>query len=99
MATNKKAVLYELILMQWHRMKMTFKLGSFLVEPYFIDIFSDWQIIHVFSIGLSYLFLNTSKVLKPPSCKKRQKNPHQYTGWGNKGPLKALNDNKLIFNN
>ena len=36
--------------------------------------------------------------LELPYCKKCKKSPCQDTGLGNRGPLKALNDTKLILN-
>ena len=36
--------------------------------------------------------------LEPPCCKKCQKSPCQGTGLGNRGPIKAMNNTKLILN-
>ena len=43
--------------------------------------------------------MNSIKVVKlePVCCKNRQKSPNQEAALGNGGPLKALNDTKLIL--
>ena len=39
-----------------------------------------------------------NKPLEPVCCKEWKKSPNQETGLGNRGPLEALNDTKLILN-
>ena len=54
--------------------------------------------------GMGMIFLNFANYkiqvvnLEPPSCKKWQKSPCQDAGLGNEGPLKTLNDTKVITN-
>ena len=49
--------------------------------------------------GLPKNYLDLGKKLEPVFCKKQQKeSPNQKTGLGNREPLEALIDTKLILN-
>ena len=60
--------------------------------PHYISLF--FLITNILILIFDVLFLNN--VLEPVCCKKQQKSSWPVTGLGNRGPLKDLNNSKLI---
>ena len=69
-------------------------LRNLCVKKYATSYQTDFDLHHQMNGYLIYILT----ILEPVCCKKRQKSPNQETGLGNRRPLEALNDAKLILN-